>query len=206
MPKIRHQLGLLLPVAVKELKRTSELEAENAKLKRMCRFGTREHGTEGSDRKKALRPPEKRAAAEYLIEAHALSIRKACTAIGLSRSAWYRPLVDWLERDGPVAEALAKLGEQKPELGFWKLFRRLRRMGHDWNHKRVYRVYCLLKLNLRRRTKKRLPAPRARLRAAQRRTRSARRTTYRQRPGVPRRGSCQLVRGPWHPDRLCRAR
>lgn len=94
---------------------------------------------------------------EYLVEAHRLSIRKACAAIGLARSAWYRPLVDWLERDRPVAEALGALAESKPGLGFWKLYRRLRRLGHDWNHKRVYRVYCLLKLNLRRRTKKRLP-------------------------------------------------
>lgn len=93
----------------------------------------------------------------YLIETHQLSIRRACAAIGLSRAAWYRPLVDWLERDRPIAEALGALAERKPGLGFWKLFRRLRRLGHDWNHKRVYRVYCLLKLNLRRRTKQRLP-------------------------------------------------
>jgi len=69
----------------------------------------------------------------------------------------YRPVVDWLERDRSVVEALSELAEKKPGLGFWKLFRRLRRMGHEWNHKRVYRVYCLLKLNLRRRTKKRVP-------------------------------------------------
>jgi len=93
----------------------------------------------------------------YLVEAHELSIRKACAALGVARSAWYRPRVDWFERDRPIAEALGALAEEKPGLGFWKLFRRLRRMGHQWNHKRVYRVYCLLKLNLRRRTKKRVP-------------------------------------------------
>jgi len=90
---------------------------------------------------------------EYLIEAHELSVRKACQAIGLSRSAWYRPLVDRLERDRPIAEALSALVDDKPGLGFWKLYRRLRRRGRKWNHKRVYRVYCLLKLNIRRRTK-----------------------------------------------------
>ena len=68
------------------------------------------------------------------------------------------PLVDWIERDSAVAEALSALADRKPGLGFWKLFARLRRMGHDWNHKRVYRVYCRLNLNLRRRTRKRVPA------------------------------------------------
>ena len=58
---------------------------------------------------------------EYLITTHELSIRKACAAIGLSRSAWYRPLVDWLERDRPIAEALSVLVDDKPGLGFWKL-------------------------------------------------------------------------------------
>ena len=92
----------------------------------------------------------------YLTEKHPLSIRRACAAIGLSRSAWYRPLVDWLERDRPIADALDALAEQKPGLGFWKLYRRVRRQGYAWNRKRVYRVYCLL--NLRRRPKKRMPS------------------------------------------------
>ena len=78
--------------------------------------------------------------------------------MGLSRSAWYKPLTDWVERDRSLAEALSELAHQKPGLGFWKLFRRLRRQGHRWNHKRVWRVYCLLKLNRRRRVKKRIPA------------------------------------------------
>ena len=76
--------------------------------------------------------------------------------MGLSRSSWYKPWVNRLERDRPLVEAVSALAHSKPGLGFWKLFRRLRRQGHRWNHKRVWRVYCLLKLNRRRRVKKRL--------------------------------------------------
>jgi len=59
---------------------------------------------------------------KFLLDQHCLSIRKACASISLSRSAWYRPLVDWTERDSAVAEALSALADSKPGLGFWKLF------------------------------------------------------------------------------------
>ena len=105
-----------------------------------------------------MRPVDKREAIGYLVDTHGLSVQRACRSVGLSRSAWYKPLVDWLERDQELAEALSELANSKPGLGFWKLYRRLRRQGYCWNHKRVWRVYCLLKLNRRRRTKKRIPA------------------------------------------------
>ncbi len=94
---------------------------------------------------------------DYLIRTHDLTVTRACRSAGLSRSAWYRPLQDRLAYDQPLIDALQALAEAKPGLGFWKLYRRLRRQGYSWNHKRVYRVYCQLKLNIRRRTKKRIP-------------------------------------------------
>lgn len=41
--------------------------------------------------------------------------------------------------------------------GFWKCYHRLRLDGRRWNHKRVHRVYRALRLNLLRRTKRRVP-------------------------------------------------
>ncbi len=40
---------------------------------------------------------------------------------------------------------------------FQNFFRVLRRQGYPWNHKRIHRIYCLLKLNFRRKGKQRLP-------------------------------------------------
>ena len=96
-------------------------------------------------------------AIRYLVDTHHFSIQRACRCIKLARSAWYKPLVNGLERDRVLIESLSTLAEQKPGLGFWKLFRRLRRQGYRWNHKRVWRVYCLLKLNRKRRRKQRIP-------------------------------------------------
>ena len=54
-----------------------------------------------------------------------------------------------------VTFALASLTERYPRYVFRKLFKLLRKAGHRWNHKKVYRVYSLMKLNQRRKHKKR---------------------------------------------------
>jgi putative transposase len=64
-----------------------------------------------------------------------------------------------IERDdSAIIEQLEALVERHPSIGFWKCFHRIKRKGYGWNHKRVYRVYTRLKLNIRRRYRKRLPA------------------------------------------------
>ncbi len=84
-----------------------------------------------------------------------MSIRSACDVVRLSRSV-YRYQPDPGKDDWVIAEIQA-IVKRCPAYGFNKVFTVLRRAGHLWNHKRVYRVYCALKLNLRRRGKKRLP-------------------------------------------------
>ena len=60
--------------------------------------------------------------------------------------------------DSPIIGALTLLADKYPRYGFAKMFQMIRRQDHAWNHKRVYRVYCALNLNLRRKGKKRLPS------------------------------------------------
>lgn len=87
---------------------------------------------------------------------HQVSIRQGCKAVNLPRSTfcYQRKPKD----DSEVIALLTELTTNHPSIGFWQCYHRLRAMGYSWNHKRVYRVYTGLKLNIRRRAKKRLPA------------------------------------------------
>ena len=86
-----------------------------------------------------------------------MPITRACESVGLSRSAFYQEATHWTVHDAEVIAALARLVEGRPSRGFWKCRKILRREGHGWNHKRIYRVYKSMNLHLRRRAKRRLP-------------------------------------------------
>jgi len=64
---------------------------------------------------------------------HRLSRSKACQIVGISRSAFYKPTVDWAAKDAPVIAALNDIVSQRSRWGFWKCFHRLRGDGHGWN-------------------------------------------------------------------------
>ncbi len=102
-------------------------------------------------------PSVKRQAAEVIAREHSLPIQRACRIVGLSRTAFYRVPKPRAARDAAVIAVLNGMLEKRPRWGFWKCFDRMRIEGHPWNHKRVHRVYCALRLNLPRRTKRRLP-------------------------------------------------
>lgn len=86
-----------------------------------------------------------------------LTIVQACRVVKLGRASFYRTPRNWRIADAAVIDALNQQLKKSPRAGFWKCYRRIRRAGHGFNHKRVYRVYCQMGLNLRRRTKLVLP-------------------------------------------------
>ena len=98
---------------------------------------------------------ERKVWAKELQADHEVSIVMSCEAAGLSRTAYYYEpkSVD----NSELISALDKLIEKHPRWGFPKCFKRLRALGKGWNHKRVYRVYTKMRLNMRRKSKKRLP-------------------------------------------------
>ncbi|SUC47976.1 Integrase core domain [Providencia stuartii] len=99
---------------------------------------------------------EKKSCTQALKEA-GLSVIKACKLTSLPRATFYRRQLNWRERDRAVIDAIQSVLAKSPQSGFWKCYFRLRFQGYPFNHKRVYRVYCRLGLNLKRRVKKILP-------------------------------------------------
>ena len=88
---------------------------------------------------------------------HGMSVSRGCRVLKLPRASYYRPAVPDDERDAEVIRALNALADQYPRRGFWKYYKMLRRQGWGWNHKKVYRVYCAMGLNQKRRAKRRVP-------------------------------------------------
>jgi putative transposase len=87
---------------------------------------------------------------------HGVSHRQACKEVRISRST--NQYQHKQKDDKELISLLQQLVESFPAIGFWQCYYRIRRMGYSCNHKRVYRVYTELKLNIRRRCRNRLPA------------------------------------------------
>lgn len=84
-----------------------------------------------------------------------MSLGRACDVMDLSRSVYY---YQSKKDDHALIDKLQGMAEKRPTEGFWKMYFRIRKEGLIWNHKRIHRVYKILKLNLKRKGKRRLPA------------------------------------------------
>lgn len=89
------------------------------------------------------------------IEKHDLSERQACRFLRISRTAFRHQAKK--PNDTEIIELLNEIADRKPRWSFKKMNAYLKNQGYSWNHKKVYRVYCEMNLNLRKKPKKRLP-------------------------------------------------
>jgi putative transposase len=75
--------------------------------------------------------------------------------VGLSRTTYQYQAKQ--KDDGALQNVLSELTTRHAAIGFWQCCYRIWNKGYAWNHKRIYRVYTEMKLNIRRRAKRRLP-------------------------------------------------
>ena len=91
-----------------------------------------------------------------VVAQHGVSIALACRTFQISETCFrYSPILS--DENEEIADWLERLTANKRSWGFGLCFLYLRNVqGYGWNHKRVYRIYCELELNLRIKPKKRL--------------------------------------------------
>jgi putative transposase len=89
-----------------------------------------------------------------MVQVNTISIVRACKIIELDRSMFYYQSI---KDDTVVENKLREYAAKLPTRGFPEYFKRIRKEGLAWNHKRVYRVYKKLGLAKRPKVKRRIP-------------------------------------------------
>jgi len=103
-----------------------------------------------------VKPCQRRELAKAAVDQQGVSIRVACETYGISESC-YRHQAKLSGENAVIADWLLRLTHNQRNWGFGLCFLYLRNVkGFPWNHKRVYRIYRELELNLRIKPKKRL--------------------------------------------------
>lgn len=103
-----------------------------------------------------VRPSQRREMARSAVASGRTTIRHACQTFGVSETC-YRYEATRPDEDAVIADWLVRLTTAFRDWGFGLCFLHLRNVkGFEWNHKRVYRIYRALELNLRIKPRKRL--------------------------------------------------
>ena len=110
-----------------------------------------------------VRPSQRKEMAQWAVQHKSVSIRFACRTFSISETCYrYQPKLS--DENELIGDWLVTLTDTKKTWGFGLCFLHLRNVkGFGWNHKRVYRIYRELELNMRIKPRKRLqrekPAP-----------------------------------------------
>ena len=103
-----------------------------------------------------VRPSLRAKMAKDAMKERGLSVRQACEAFCVSQGC-FRYIPKLSGDNARIAGLLLGLAQSRRNWGFGLCFLYLRSVkGYSWNHKRVYRIYRELELNLRIKPKKRL--------------------------------------------------
>lgn len=94
--------------------------------------------------------------AQKAVSEKGISIRLACEIFSVSQTC-YRYQTKFSSENEIIAQWLLRLTDNHRNWGFGLCFLYLRNVkGFGWNHKRVYRIYKMLELNLRIKPRRRL--------------------------------------------------
>ena len=103
-----------------------------------------------------VKPSARRQIAKQVVRDKQLNIRLVCNAFGISETC-YRYHAKLSSINEEIADRLIRLTHNQRNWGFGLCYLYLRNVkGFKWNHKRVYRIYRALELNLRIKPRKRL--------------------------------------------------
>ena len=99
-------------------------------------------------------PSRRREMARKAVEERQVPIRLACVAFGISETC-YRYQAKLNDENAEIADWLLRITHNQRNWRFGLCYLYLRNVkGFGWNHKRVYRIYRELELNLRIKPKK----------------------------------------------------
>jgi len=104
-----------------------------------------------------VKPSRRKEMAKNTVTGKGMSIRLACRTFGISETCYrYEPKLS--DENAEIADWLVRIAHNQKNWGFGLCFLFLRNVkGYPWNHhKRVYRIYRELELNLRIKPKKRI--------------------------------------------------
>ena len=103
-----------------------------------------------------VKPSRRREMAQEAVCSGRCSIKLACLAFSVSITCYrYQPRLS--SENAEIADQLIRLTHNQRNWGFGLCFLYLRNVkGYRWNHKRVYRIYRELELNLRIKPRKRV--------------------------------------------------
>jgi len=93
---------------------------------------------------------------------NSLSLNRSCELVSISKTAYYYKAKN-RESDAKIEGYLKLLAQNHKRWGFNKMRLKAKSDEKPWNHKRVYRIYCKLGLNIRIKPRKRIPKGEARM-------------------------------------------